>query len=143
MFNKLLNGPTPIVSKSSAVHAPDKRQHQNTTHSSTITVVAAEPPLNIHTTPQTTNQAPTQVPTVTVPENLIQAETNSEYAQVDDDEFINIFSIPEELHQFDRLDVWELVDRPLSKGYAQKEGIDFDESFAPVAQLEDVRLFIT
>ncbi|GJY84247.1 hypothetical protein Tco_0497623 [Tanacetum coccineum] len=97
MFNELLNGSTPVVSKSSAVHAadaPDKRQHQNTTHSSTTTVVAAEPPLNIHTTPQTTNQAPTQVPTVTAPKNIIQAETNTEYAQVDDDEFINIFSTP-------------------------------------------------
>nr|GFB56629.1 opie2 pol protein [Tanacetum cinerariifolium] len=27
-------------------------------------------------------------------------------------------------------------------GYAQKEGIDFEESFAPVARLEAVRLFI-
>ncbi|GJS41695.1 hypothetical protein Tco_0566738 [Tanacetum coccineum] len=53
--------------------APDKRQHQNTTHSSTTTVVAAEPPLNIHKTPQTTNEAPTQVPNVTAPENIIQA----------------------------------------------------------------------
>nr|GEU45720.1 hypothetical protein [Tanacetum cinerariifolium] len=72
---------------------------------------------------------------------------------------------------FDRLDVWELVDRPLctnvinlkwlwknkrdeentvirnksrlvAKGYAQKEGVDFEESFAPVARLEAVRLFI-
>nr|GEW56421.1 putative ribonuclease H-like domain-containing protein [Tanacetum cinerariifolium] len=49
----------------------------------------------------------------------------------------------EELHQFDRLDVWELVDRPLCKnGYAQKEGVDFKESFAQVARLEAVRLFI-
>nr|GEZ80714.1 retrovirus-related Pol polyprotein from transposon TNT 1-94 [Tanacetum cinerariifolium] len=77
----------------------------------------------------------------------------------------------EELHQFDRLDVWELVDIPLctnvinlkwlwknkrneentvirnksrlvAKGYAQKEGVDFEESFAPVARLEVVRLFI-
>ncbi|GJX33456.1 retrovirus-related pol polyprotein from transposon TNT 1-94 [Tanacetum coccineum] len=262
MFDELLNGSTQVVTKSSAVHAadaPDKRQHHNTTHSSTTTVVADAPPLNIQTTPQTTNQAPTQVPTVTATENIIQAETNNEYAQVDDDEFINIFSTPvqeqgetssrhvdssnmhtfyqhhpsgqrwtkdhpleqvignpsqsirtrrqletdgemcmfaltvsrtepknikeamadsawieamqEELHQFDRLDVWELVDRPLcknvinlkwlwknkrdeentvirnkshlvAKGYAQKEGIDFEESFAPVARLEAVRLFI-
>nr|GFB42269.1 hypothetical protein [Tanacetum cinerariifolium] len=28
------------------------------------------------------------------------------------------------------------------KGYAQKEGVDFEESFAPVARLEAVRLFI-
>nr|GFA96772.1 putative Gag-Pol polyprotein [Tanacetum cinerariifolium] len=76
----------------------------------------------------------------------------------------------EELHQFDQLDTWELVDRPLctnvinlkwlwknkhdeentvirnksrlvAKGYAQKEGVDFEESFAPVARLEVVRLF--
>ncbi|GKD04858.1 putative ribonuclease H-like domain-containing protein [Tanacetum coccineum] len=97
MFNELLNGTTPVVSKSSAVHAADaldKRQHQNTTHSSTTTVVATEPPLNIHTTPQTTNQAPTQEPTVTAPENIIQAETNTECGQVNDDEFINIFSTP-------------------------------------------------
>nr|GEW54185.1 hypothetical protein [Tanacetum cinerariifolium] len=67
--------------------------------------------------------------------------------------------------------VWELVDRPLctnvinlkwlwknkrdeentvirnksrlvAKGYAQKEGVDFEESFTPVARLEVVRLFI-
>nr|GFC38099.1 hypothetical protein [Tanacetum cinerariifolium] len=69
------------------------------------------------------------------------------------------------------VNVWELVDRPLctnvinlkclwknkrdeentviqnksrlvAKGYAQKEGVDFEESFAPVARLEAVRLFI-
>nr|GEV59639.1 integrase, catalytic region, zinc finger, CCHC-type, peptidase aspartic, catalytic [Tanacetum cinerariifolium] len=38
-----------------------------------------------------------------------------------------IESMQEELHQFDRLD----------------EGVDFEESFAPVARLEAVRLFIT
>nr|GEU78282.1 hypothetical protein [Tanacetum cinerariifolium] len=30
----------------------------------------------------------------------------------------------------------------VAKGYAQKEGVDFEESFAPGARLEDVRLFI-
>ncbi|GKB75187.1 retrovirus-related pol polyprotein from transposon TNT 1-94 [Tanacetum coccineum] len=95
MFNELRNGTTPVVSKSSAVHAadnPDKRQQHNTTHTSTTTVVADPPPLNIQTTPQTTNQASTQVPTVTAPENIIQAETDNENAQVDDDEFVNVFS---------------------------------------------------
>ncbi|GJS40356.1 retrovirus-related pol polyprotein from transposon TNT 1-94 [Tanacetum coccineum] len=92
MFSELLNGNSPVVSKSSAVHAadnPDKRQQHNTTHTSTTTDVADPPPLNIHSTHQT----PTQVPTVTAPENIIQAETNTENAQFDDDEFIsNIFS---------------------------------------------------
>ncbi|GKF03911.1 retrovirus-related pol polyprotein from transposon TNT 1-94, partial [Tanacetum coccineum] len=32
--------------------------------------------------------------------------------------------------------------RPVAKGYRQEEGIDFEESFAPVARLEAVRMFI-
>ncbi|GJZ42429.1 retrovirus-related pol polyprotein from transposon TNT 1-94 [Tanacetum coccineum] len=31
---------------------------------------------------------------------------------------------------------------PLAKGYAQEVGIDFEESFAPVARLEAVRIFV-
>nr|GFC04838.1 Gag-Pol polyprotein [Tanacetum cinerariifolium] len=86
-------------------------------------------------------------------------------------DFAWIESMQEELYQFDRLDVWELVDRPLcinvinlkwvwknkrgeenivirnksrlvAKGYAQKEGVDFEESFARVARMEAIRLFI-
>nr|GFA06556.1 retrovirus-related Pol polyprotein from transposon TNT 1-94 [Tanacetum cinerariifolium] len=82
-----------------------------------------------------------------------------------------IEAMQEELHQFDRLQVWELVDklfgksvirlkwlwknkkdedqtiirnkvRLVPKGYAQEEGIDFEESFAPVARLEAVRIFV-
>ncbi|GJR83232.1 hypothetical protein Tco_0154017 [Tanacetum coccineum] len=68
MFDKLLNGTTPVMLKYI--------------------------PLNIQTTPEITNQAPTQAPTVTANENIIQAETNKECAQVNEDEFINIFSTP-------------------------------------------------
>ncbi|GKC92417.1 copia protein [Tanacetum coccineum] len=32
--------------------------------------------------------------------------------------------------------------RLVAKGYSQQEGIDFEESFAPVAQLEAVRMFV-
>ncbi|GJS31844.1 hypothetical protein Tco_0492464 [Tanacetum coccineum] len=95
MFDELLNGTTQFVSMSSAVNtadAPDKRPQQNTTQSTTTTVAADIPPLNIQTTPETTNQAPTQAPTVTSIENINQAETQGENAQVDEDEFINIFS---------------------------------------------------
>ncbi|GKD88681.1 retrovirus-related pol polyprotein from transposon TNT 1-94, partial [Tanacetum coccineum] len=31
----------------------------------------------------------------------------------------------------------------VAKGYAQEEGIDFEESFDPVARLEAVRIFVT
>ncbi|GJY92551.1 retrovirus-related pol polyprotein from transposon TNT 1-94 [Tanacetum coccineum] len=97
----------------------------------------------------------------TEPKNIKEAMADSAWIE----------AMQEELHQFDRLDVWELVDRPLyknvinmkwlwknkrdeentvirnkarlvAKGYSQQEGIDFEESFAPVARLEAVRLFV-
>ncbi|GJY51949.1 retrovirus-related pol polyprotein from transposon TNT 1-94 [Tanacetum coccineum] len=56
-----------------------------------------------------------------------------------------IESMQDELNQFKRLDVWELVECPsrlVAKGYGQEEGIDFEESFTPVARLEAVRIFV-
>ncbi|GKG18518.1 hypothetical protein Tco_0372816 [Tanacetum coccineum] len=95
MFDELLNGTTLVVLKSSAVHAadaPNKRQQHHITPSTSTTFAADTPPLNIQKTPVTTSQAPTQVLTVTANENIIQAETNNKNAQVDDDEFVNVFS---------------------------------------------------
>ncbi|GJU77296.1 retrovirus-related pol polyprotein from transposon TNT 1-94 [Tanacetum coccineum] len=94
------------------------------------------------------------------PKNIKEAMADSAWIE----------AMQEELHQFDRLQVWELVDKPfgknviklkwlwknkkdedqtvirnkarlVAKGYAQEEGIDFEESFAPVARLEAVRIF--
>nr|GFA74404.1 hypothetical protein [Tanacetum cinerariifolium] len=77
----------------------------------------------------------------------------------------------EELNQFEWLEVWELVPRPnkvmvitlkwiykvkldelggilknkaclVAHGYRQEEGIDFEESFASVARLEAIRIFL-
>ncbi|GJS84902.1 retrovirus-related pol polyprotein from transposon TNT 1-94 [Tanacetum coccineum] len=52
-----------------------------------------------------------------------------------------IESMQYELNQFKRLDVWELS-RLVAKGYHQEGGIDFEESFALVARLEAVRIFV-
>nr|GEU82155.1 hypothetical protein [Tanacetum cinerariifolium] len=54
MFDELLNETATVVSKTFAVNAadvPDKHQQQNTTQSTTTTVNANIPPLNIQTTP--------------------------------------------------------------------------------------------
>ncbi|GJT90755.1 retrovirus-related pol polyprotein from transposon TNT 1-94 [Tanacetum coccineum] len=48
-----------------------------------------------------------------------------------------IEAMQEELHQFDRLQVWELVDKPFGKN---EECIDFEEPIAPDASLEAVRI---
>ncbi|GJX66535.1 retrovirus-related pol polyprotein from transposon TNT 1-94 [Tanacetum coccineum] len=56
-----------------------------------------------------------------------------------------IESMQEELNEFECLEVWELVPRPdkvMLVGYRQEEGIDFEESFAHVARLEVVRIFL-
>ena len=82
-----------------------------------------------------------------------------------------IIAMQEELNQFERNQVWELVPRPSGKhiigtrwvfknkldenglivrnkarlvaqGYNQEEGIDFEETFAPVARLEAIRLLL-
>ncbi|GKD64613.1 retrovirus-related pol polyprotein from transposon TNT 1-94, partial [Tanacetum coccineum] len=105
MFDELLNGTTQVTSKYSAVtaaDAPDKRQQQNTTSYTSTTVAADIPPLIIQTTPKTISQAPTQAPTVTSNENINQAETNKEYAQVEEDKFINILCTPTKDHPLEQ-----------------------------------------
>ncbi|GJS29291.1 retrovirus-related pol polyprotein from transposon TNT 1-94 [Tanacetum coccineum] len=53
----------------------------------------------------------------------------------------------DELNQFARNKVWTLVPTPYGKtiiaqGYNQQEGIDYDETFAPVARLEAIKIFL-
>nr|GFA69319.1 retrovirus-related Pol polyprotein from transposon TNT 1-94 [Tanacetum cinerariifolium] len=142
MFDELLNGSSKVVSKSSAVSAadaPNERQQLTT-------------PLNNHTTPTPTCQTPFIAPTVISSENINQAEPHAENDQVANDEFINIFSTPvqdqgeKSSRHKNKRDEENTVIRNKSslvaKGYAQKEAVNFEESFAPVARLEAVRLFI-
>nr|GEW34660.1 hypothetical protein [Tanacetum cinerariifolium] len=154
MFDKLLNGTTQVMSESSALNAtnaPDKHQQQNTTSFTSTTVAADKTPLNIQTTLETTHQAPTQAPTVTYTKDINQAKTQKENAQVERDEFINIFSTPiqergETLsHHIKTLtrNRWRhAYGRTHPKGYVQQEVIIFEESFSPVARLEAVKLFV-
>nr|GEX65750.1 hypothetical protein [Tanacetum cinerariifolium] len=65
------------------------------------------------------------------------AEPKNIKEAMDDSTWIE--AMQEELHQFNRLQVWELVDKPFGK---TEEGIDFKESFAPVARLETIWIFV-
>nr|GEY13052.1 hypothetical protein [Tanacetum cinerariifolium] len=194
MFDELLNGSSKVVSKSSAVttaDAPNQRQLQNTTPLTNQTT--PEPTCQV--SPQApTDRAETSSRHVdssnmhtfyqhhpfehrwTKDHPLEQVIRNPSQSvrtrrQLESDGEMCMFALTEELHQFDRLDVCELVDRPLcknvinmkwlwknkrdeentvirnksrlvAKGYAQKEGVDFEESFEHVARLETIRLFI-
>ncbi|GJW76647.1 retrovirus-related pol polyprotein from transposon TNT 1-94 [Tanacetum coccineum] len=67
------------------------------------------------------------------PKNIQEAMADSAWIE----------AMQEELHQFNRLQVWELVDKPLGLEHNQaKSGIDFEESFALVARLEAVGIFV-
>nr|GEU60442.1 retrovirus-related Pol polyprotein from transposon TNT 1-94 [Tanacetum cinerariifolium] len=95
------------------------------------------------------------------PKNIKEAMVDSAWIE----------AMQEELHQFDKLHVWELVDKPfgksvirlkwlwknkkdedqivirnkarlLAKGYAQEDGIDFEDSFASVARLEAEEIYV-
>ncbi|GKA11562.1 retrovirus-related pol polyprotein from transposon TNT 1-94 [Tanacetum coccineum] len=48
-------------------------------------------------------------------------------------------AMQEQIHEFDRL---QNKARLVAKGYRQEDGIDFEESFAPVARIEAIRIFI-
>nr|GEV52627.1 hypothetical protein [Tanacetum cinerariifolium] len=50
-----------------------------------------------------------------------------------------IKAMQEELNEFERL---ENKARLVARGYRQEEGINFEESFAPVARLEAIRIFL-
>ncbi|GJZ70656.1 retrovirus-related pol polyprotein from transposon TNT 1-94 [Tanacetum coccineum] len=95
------------------------------------------------------------------PKNFKQAMTEPSW----------IDAMQEEIHEFERLQVWELVPFPdkvlliklkwiykvktdefggvlknkarlVAQGFRQEEGIDFEESFAPVARIEAICIFI-
>ncbi|GJU41501.1 retrovirus-related pol polyprotein from transposon TNT 1-94 [Tanacetum coccineum] len=108
------------------------------------------------------------IPEVVAPEHVVSTGSPSS-TTVDQDAPSS--TMQEELYEFERLEVWELVPPPdkafvitlkwiykvkldelggilknkarlVARGYCQEEGIDFEESFALVARLEAIRIFL-
>ncbi|GJT02001.1 retrovirus-related pol polyprotein from transposon TNT 1-94 [Tanacetum coccineum] len=187
LYDEFFNDGTSCVNKSSS---PTYNSIQKDTHPSTNIHPTSEPSThtNVHDEENNDHQAEFTNPFCTP----VQEHAESSSCNIDPemcmfaltvsivepknikeamDDSAWIEAMQEELHQFDRLQVWELVDKPfgknviklkwlwknkkdedqtvihnkarlVAKGYAQEEGIDFEESFAPVARLEAVRIFV-
>ncbi|GJT03587.1 retrovirus-related pol polyprotein from transposon TNT 1-94 [Tanacetum coccineum] len=76
------------------------------------------------------------------PKNFKQAMTEPSW----------IDTMQEEIHEFERLEVWELVTyesggvlknkaRLVAQGFRQEDGIDFEESFTLIARIDAIRIF--
>nr|GFA61203.1 retrovirus-related Pol polyprotein from transposon TNT 1-94 [Tanacetum cinerariifolium] len=143
-----------------------------------------------------TSQTTPETPSPIIPLSVEEADHDIEVAHIDNNPYVDflilepsfeesssqsykealtksywIEAMQEELNEFERLEVWELVPRPdyvmiitlkwiykvkldelvgvlknkarlVVRGYRQEEGIDFKESFAPIARPEAIHIFI-
>nr|GFA48369.1 retrovirus-related Pol polyprotein from transposon TNT 1-94 [Tanacetum cinerariifolium] len=160
------SGLVPQRQKASDYDNPDPVSEYRWTKDHPLEQVRGNPSRQVQTRGQLATDPEMCIYALTVstakPKNIKEAMADSAWIE----------AMQEELHQFDRLQVWELVDKPfrksiirlkwlwknnkdedqtvirnkarlVAKGYAQEEGIDFEESFAPVARLEAVWILIT
>nr|GFB21796.1 retrovirus-related Pol polyprotein from transposon TNT 1-94 [Tanacetum cinerariifolium] len=157
MFDELLNPPPSVVNQASKVIAPIAEVippvHADSIGSPSSTTLDqdAPSPSKSHTT--------TKIQSLVIPQD--EALTQSCWIE----------AMQEELNEFERLEMWELVPHPykvmvitlkwiykvkldelggilknkarlVARGYRQEEGIDFEESFALVARLEAIWIFL-
>nr|GFC46136.1 retrovirus-related Pol polyprotein from transposon TNT 1-94 [Tanacetum cinerariifolium] len=162
MFDELLNPPPSGVNQAPEAIAPIIEViplvNADLTGSPSSTMVEQD-------APSTSNSATsTETQSLVIPQDVGDDNLDMEVAHMGSDPL-------EELHEFERLEVWELVPRPdkvmvitlkwiykvkldelggilknkarlVASGYRQEEGIDFEESFASFARLEAIRIFL-
>nr|GEV17469.1 hypothetical protein [Tanacetum cinerariifolium] len=151
MFDELLNPPPSVVNQAPKVIAPITKVippvYADLTGSPSSTTINqyAPSPSKSHTT--------IEIQSLVIPQDVGDDNLDMEVAHIRNDPLFGvpipktykealtqscwIEAIQEELNKFERLEVWELVPRP-----DQVMGIDFEESFAPVARLEAIRIFL-
>nr|GEY36318.1 retrovirus-related Pol polyprotein from transposon TNT 1-94 [Tanacetum cinerariifolium] len=184
MFDELLNPPPSVVNHAPKVIAPIAKVlppvHADSIGSPSSTPVDQDAPSS------SKSHTPTEIQSSVIPQDVEDENLDMEVAHMGNDP---LFGLPilevtsaqssstaspqsiEELNEFERLEVWELVPRPdqvmvitlkwiykvkldelrgilknkarlVARGYRQEERIDFEESFAPVARLEAIRIFL-
>jgi hypothetical protein len=111
---------------------------------------------------KTTEQSHIALISILEPKNFNEANKDDHWVK----------AMNEELDQIEKNNTWEMVQRPkgknvigskwifknklneqgqvirnkarlVCKGYAQIEGLDFDETFSPIARLEAIKMFLT
>ncbi|GJW20742.1 retrovirus-related pol polyprotein from transposon TNT 1-94 [Tanacetum coccineum] len=176
MFDEYLIPPPGVDHQVPAVIAPEPAVSTSIPSSTTIDQDAP-----FTSTSQTTPEPPYPV----IPLDVEEADHDIEVAQMDNSPCVDftileliyeessfqIEAMQEEINEFERLEVWELVPRLdrvmiitlkwiykvkldelggvlknrarlVARGYHQEEGIDFEESFSLIARLEAIRIFI-
>nr|GEY72052.1 hypothetical protein [Tanacetum cinerariifolium] len=176
LFDELLTPPTGVDHPAPKVIAPIAESVvpepvASTGLPSSITVDQDAPsPSNSQTTPKTQSSI--------IPNDVEDDKHDIDVTRMNNDLFFDaltqsywIGAMEEELNEFERLKVWELVPRPnkvmvitlkwvykvkldelggilknkallVARGYRQEKGTDFEESFAPVARFEAIRIFL-
>nr|GEX13691.1 hypothetical protein [Tanacetum cinerariifolium] len=160
MFDELLNPPPSVDHQAAEVIAPiadviPPVQADSTDSPSSITVDQdAHSPSKSHTTTETQSSV--------IPQDVEEDNIDIEVAHIGNDPLFGVpipevtsaqslltaspYSIVQPDHQIPQhISKWT-KDHPLqniiARGYCQEEGIDFEESFAPVSRLEAIRIFL-
>nr|GEY27893.1 retrovirus-related Pol polyprotein from transposon TNT 1-94 [Tanacetum cinerariifolium] len=169
MFDELLNPPPSVDNQAHEVIAPIAKVipqvDVDSTGSPSSTTVDQDAPL------PSKSLTTTEIQSSVISPDVGDDNLDMEVAHMGNDPLLGVPIPEEELNEFEHLEVWELVPRPdqvmvitlkwiykvkldelggilknkahlVSHGYRQEEGIDFEESFAPVARLEAIRIFL-
>nr|GEV51145.1 reverse transcriptase domain-containing protein [Tanacetum cinerariifolium] len=153
MFDELLNPPPSVVNQALEVIAPIAEVippvHADSTGSPSSTTIDQDAPFpsKTHTT--------TAIQSSIIPQDVGDDNLDMEVAHIGNDPLLGvpipetykealtqscwIKAMQEELNEFKRL---KNKARLVARGYRQEEGIDFEESFAPIARLEAIRIFL-
>ncbi|GJW26540.1 retrovirus-related pol polyprotein from transposon TNT 1-94 [Tanacetum coccineum] len=176
MYDEYFLSQPKVVSRVLLIVAP---VNDNTTGTPSSTSIDQDAPLASTSTTSTETQSPVisqESSSIVQPSNpafehLSKCMKNHPLENVIGNPSQLIDAMQEEIHEFEQLQVWELIPCPyyimiiklkwifkvkqdefggvlknkarqVAKGYCQEEGIDFEESFTPVVRIKAIRIFV-
>ncbi|MCQ7222064.1 hypothetical protein NP006_23465, partial [Salmonella enterica] len=159
------DNPSPILSQEEDQETPTDQIEQRTirinpNHPSDQ--ILGDPELRVRTRAQLRNLSQIALISKIEPKTIEESLADPDW----------IIAMQEELNQFERNQVWDLVELPINKkfiptkwvfrnklnekgetirnkarlvakGFSQVEGLDYDETYAPVARLESIRMLLS